>query len=110
MERENTGTNTATLSGGNGSGEASRPLSAEDNKNSGPVAAERHKQVLAEIIQQNGEVLPRHLYPAYRERVDAPRTERMVRKYLHALSAREAVVLEGEGRCRVYKAPGEGSQ
>ncbi|MDY6789481.1 MAG: Cdc6/Cdc18 family protein [Candidatus Nanohaloarchaea archaeon] len=62
-----------------------------------------HQRLLYEIIEEEGEIEPSELYSRYREEVDEPRSDRMLRKYLNKMVHYNLIDSEGEGRWRVYK-------
>lgn len=63
-----------------------------------------HETVLLSIIEDHGEVKPAALYEQYREQVDDPRGERMLRKYLSKLEDGNLIRSEGKGRWRTLVA------
>jgi len=60
------------------------------------------QQVLYEIVADADEIAPQELYSAYRARVDDPKTDRTVRKYLAKMARYNLIVVEGENRGRTY--------
>jgi Cdc6-like AAA superfamily ATPase len=60
------------------------------------------QQVIYEIIAEAGEIAPRDLYEAYRERTANPKTDRTVRNYLEKMERYNLVVADGENRGRTY--------
>jgi Cdc6-like AAA superfamily ATPase len=64
-----------------------------------------HHRTLYEIVREHTTITPSDLYSAYRERVDGPRTDRTVRRYLSNLRRRELIVKEGKGRTTSYRLP-----
>ncbi|MDY6777412.1 MAG: hypothetical protein SVU32_01995, partial [Candidatus Nanohaloarchaea archaeon] len=54
-------------------------------------------------VSEEGEIEPRELYDRYREKVDDPKSERMLRNYLNKMVHYNLVDAEGEGRWRVYR-------
>ncbi|MDZ5811536.1 Cdc6/Cdc18 family protein [Halorubrum sp. AD140] len=63
-----------------------------------------HQEILYNIIVEHGEIEPRALYEAYCERVEDPKTNRMVRNYLAKLEHYNLIVGKGNTRARIYQA------
>lgn len=61
-----------------------------------------HQQTLCEIITEHGEIEPRELHGEYRDRVDEPKTRRMVRNYLSKLEQYNLIASEGNTKARTY--------
>lgn len=61
-----------------------------------------HQRVLYDIIVERGEIAPGELYEAYCERVDDPKTRRMVRNHLQKMQRYNLVQADGESRSRTY--------
>jgi len=61
------------------------------------------QRVVYDIIAEREEVAPADLYDAYRERVDDPRSERMVRNYLAKMVQYNLVEATGRGQQRRYQ-------
>jgi orc1/cdc6 family replication initiation protein len=61
------------------------------------------QQTLYEIIIERGDVASGELYERYRDRVNDPKTKRMVRNYLQKLRHYNLVIAEGENRGRTYQ-------
>ena len=64
-----------------------------------------HRRTIYEIVSEHTTITPSDLYSAYRERVDDPRSDRTVRKYLSNLQRRELIVKEGKNRGTSYRLP-----
>ena len=64
-----------------------------------------HRRTLYEVVSEHTTITSSDLYSAYRERVDDPRSDRMVRRYLSNLQQRELVVKEGKARGTSYRLP-----
>ena len=60
------------------------------------------QRILYEIITEHGEIQPNTLYSEYREQVDNPKTNRMVRNYLTKMEQYNLIRAEGENRGRTY--------
>ncbi|RJT04374.1 Cdc6/Cdc18 family protein [Halococcus sp. IIIV-5B] len=60
------------------------------------------QQTLLSIIEEEGGVSPGTLYDLYCERVDEPKSDRMVRNYLSKMRHYNLVEAKGEKRSRVY--------
>ncbi|MFB6203071.1 MAG: Cdc6/Cdc18 family protein [Candidatus Nanohaloarchaea archaeon] len=61
-----------------------------------------HQQELYEIIKEEEEIKPRDLYDRYREEMEDPKSERMLRKYLNKMKHYNLVESEGSGRWTTY--------
>jgi orc1/cdc6 family replication initiation protein len=61
------------------------------------------QQTLYEIIVERGDVASGELYERYRDRVNDPKTKRMVRNYLQKLRHYNLVIAEGDNRGRTYR-------
>jgi orc1/cdc6 family replication initiation protein len=61
-----------------------------------------HQRVLYDIIVEHGEIAPGELYEAYCERVDDPKTRRMLRNHLQKMQRYNLVQANGESRSRTY--------
>lgn len=61
-----------------------------------------HQKTLYEVISGSEEVSPADLYERYRERVDDPKSDRMVRNYLQKMEHYNLIERRGENRGRVY--------
>jgi Cdc6-like AAA superfamily ATPase len=61
-----------------------------------------HQRILYEVITDYGEIAPRNLYAEYRNRVDDPKSDRMVRNYLRKMERYNLVRAEGQNRGRTY--------
>ncbi len=61
-----------------------------------------HQKVVYEVITEHGEITPSDLYESYRERVDDPKSNRMVRNYLKKMENYNLVRAEGHNRGRKY--------
>jgi orc1/cdc6 family replication initiation protein len=60
------------------------------------------QRVLYEIITDHEEIAPSDLYEEYRERVENPKTDRMVRNYLQKMERYNLIAADGENRGRTY--------
>ena len=60
------------------------------------------QRVVYDIIAEHEPAAPAELYEEYRERVEDPRTERMVRNYLAKMAQYDLVEATGEGQRRRY--------
>lgn len=56
-----------------------------------------------EVLQEQGESMPKDIHAGYRERVEDPKTKRTVRTYLRKLEQYNLVESEGQGPSRVYR-------
>ena len=61
-----------------------------------------HQRVLYETIRDRGEIAPSALHETYRERVDDPKTQRMVRNYLAKLEHYNLITAKGNTKQRTY--------
>ena len=64
----------------------------------------KHQEALYDIIEEEEKIEPGDLYEQYRERVEDPRSDRMLRKYLNKMVHYNLVDAEGDGRWRTYLA------
>ncbi|TKX60821.1 AAA family ATPase [Halorubrum sp. ASP1] len=62
-----------------------------------------HQQVLFKIITEHRQIEPQKLYSLYCERIDDPKTKRMVRNYLSKLEHYNLIIAEGNTRSRIYR-------
>jgi orc1/cdc6 family replication initiation protein len=60
------------------------------------------QQTLYEIIAEHGDVASGELYERYSDRVNKPKTKRMVRNYLQKLRHYNLIIAEGDNRGRTY--------
>jgi orc1/cdc6 family replication initiation protein len=60
------------------------------------------QQALYNIIQEEEEVAPSSLYDRYCKKVEDPKSQRMVRKYLKKMRRYNLVTADGEGKARAY--------
>lgn len=60
------------------------------------------QRIVHEVVAEHEPVAPADLYEQYRERMEAPRTERMVRNYLAKMVQYDRVEATGEGQRRRY--------
>jgi Cdc6-like AAA superfamily ATPase len=70
-------------------------------KNTEKLTADQ--RTIYEIITERDGISPGELYEHYVERVNDPKTKRMVRNYLRKLRHYNLVVAEGENRGRIYR-------
>lgn len=63
-----------------------------------------HQQALYDIITEREMIEPQTLYSEYRDRVDDPKSERMLRNYLRKLRQYNLIEAEGQTRGRMYRA------
>lgn len=63
-----------------------------------------HQELLYDIVTENATIEPRPLYDAYSDRVDTPKSQRMVRNYLSKLEHYNLIRAEGNTKARVYHA------
>jgi orc1/cdc6 family replication initiation protein len=63
----------------------------------------KHQEKLYEIVNDAGEIAPGDLYDRYRDAVEDPRSDRMLRKYLNKMVHYNLIDAEGDGRWRRYK-------
>lgn len=61
-----------------------------------------HQKVVYVVITEHGEITPSDLYAEYRDRVDDPKSNRMVRNYLRKMESYNLVRAEGQNRGRTY--------
>ena len=55
------------------------------------------------MIEEHDRIAPRNLFEEYRNRVDEPKSNRTVRKYLKQLEREELIASEGSTRDRRYR-------
>jgi hypothetical protein len=63
-----------------------------------------HQELLYDIVTENATIESRPLYDAYSDRVDTPKSQRMVRNYLSKLEHYNLIRAEGNTKARVYHA------
>jgi orc1/cdc6 family replication initiation protein len=81
------------------------PKAKENNKQKNVEKLNPHQQKLYDILKDaDGEMKPRNLYDSYRDEVDDPKGERMLRKYLKKMDHYNLVESEGSGRWTTYRA------
>lgn len=79
------------------------PVAQQETKQKSVEKLNDHQQILYAIIEDQETVKPRALYDTYEERVDEPRSERMLRKYLNKMEHYNLIKTEGDGRWRQYR-------
>lgn len=62
-----------------------------------------HHQAIFRVIEEHDRIAPRELFEEYRNRVDEPKSNRTVRKYLKQLERDELIAAEGSTRDRRYR-------
>jgi Cdc6-like AAA superfamily ATPase len=62
-----------------------------------------HHQAIFRVIEEHDRIAPRDLFEEYRKRVDEPKSNRTVRKYLKQLERDELIAAEGSTRDRRYR-------
>lgn len=80
------------------------PEAKDNNRKKNEEKLNEHQQKLYEIVNEEEEIRPGDLYEKYREAMDDPKSDRMLRKYLQKMDHYNLVDSEGEGRWRKYKA------
>ena len=80
------------------------PEAKDNNRKKNEEKLNKHQEKLYEIVNEQEEIQPGDLYEKYRESVDDPKSDRMLRKYLQKMDHYNLVNSEGEGRWRKYKA------
>jgi len=80
------------------------PEAKDNNRKKNEEKLNKHQEKLYEIINEEEEIQPGDLYDRYREEIDDPKSDRMLRKYLQKMDHYNLVNSEGEGRWRKYKA------
>jgi hypothetical protein len=60
------------------------------------------ERVLVNLLEDRGPLQAGEVYDLYCERVDEPKSKRMVREYLQSLRAKNIVASEGENRWKEY--------
>ncbi|MDY6766498.1 MAG: AAA family ATPase, partial [Candidatus Nanohaloarchaea archaeon] len=66
-----------------------------------------HQTAVYDILSEEGSMTPGELYERYTERVEEPRTERTVRKYVNKMEHYNLVASEGERKGKQLDAAGE---
>uniref|UniRef100_UPI00300EE657 Cdc6/Cdc18 family protein n=1 Tax=Halovenus sp. HT40 TaxID=3126691 RepID=UPI00300EE657 len=56
-----------------------------------------------EVLRESGEIMPKEITSAYRQRVDEPKSKRTVRKYLRKLEQYNLIESAGQGPSKVYR-------
>ncbi|MFB6190053.1 MAG: Cdc6/Cdc18 family protein [Candidatus Nanohaloarchaea archaeon] len=82
--------------------ESALPEAERQNKSKSLDKLNRHQKVLYDIIKDAGRIEPGELYELYREKVEEPKVERTLRKYLNKMDHYRLIETEGEGRWRKY--------
>ena len=81
------------------------PKAKENNRQKNEEKLNDHQQILYDVlIEKDGEVKPRDLYDSYREQVEDPKSDRMLRKYLKKMDHYNLVESHGSGRWTTYSA------
>ncbi len=78
------------------------PEAEEEDKSKSVDKLNPHQKALYDIIREEEKVKPGELYEKYRERVDEPKVERTLRKYLQKMDHYRLIEAEGKGRWRKY--------
>ncbi len=79
------------------------PEAKKEKKQKDVEKLNSHQKELYRIINDAGEIKPRDLYEKYGERVENPKSERSLRKYLKKMVHYNLIESEGEGRWRKYR-------
>lgn len=83
--------------------EAAKPQARAERHKKDLETLTPHQRTLYEIIEEHGEIAPSELYEEYRDRVDDPKTDRMVRNYLSKMAQYDIIQAEGTSRDRTYR-------
>lgn len=78
------------------------PQAQKENLEKSKNKLNKDQQVLYEVIEDNGSVKPRELYSKYRERVENPKVNRTLRKYLSKMTDYNLIGSRGERKGREY--------
>lgn len=79
------------------------PQAEKQNKSKSLDNLNGHQRVLYDIIEEAEEIKPSNLYEKYREKVEDPKVDRTLRKYLKKMDHYKLIESEGEGRWRKYR-------
>jgi len=79
------------------------PEAKDNNKKKNEEKLNNHQEKLYEIVNEEEEIQPGDLYEKYREAMDEPKSDRMLRKYLQKMDHYNLIEAEGEGRWRKYR-------
>ena len=79
------------------------PEAKDNNRKKNEEKLNKHQEKLYEIVNEEKEIQPGDLYEKYRESIDDPKSDRMLRKYLQKMDHYNLINSEGEGRWRKYK-------
>lgn len=79
------------------------PEAKDNNRKKNEEKLNKHQEKLYEIVNEEGEIQPGDLYENYREAMDDPKSDRMLRKYLQKMDHYNLINSEGEGRWRKYR-------
>lgn len=80
------------------------PEAKDNNRKKNEEKLNKHQEKLYEIVNEEEKIQPGDLYERYREEIDDPKSDRMLRKYLQKMDHYNLINSEGEGRWRKYKA------
>lgn len=64
-----------------------------------------HHQDIFRVVQDHGRIATRDLFEEYRNRVEEPKSNRTIRKYLKQLERDGLITAEGSTRDRRYRCP-----
>lgn len=79
------------------------PEAEKENKSKSIDKLNGHQKVLYDIIKEENEIKPSELYEKYRDKVEDPKVDRTLRKYLKKMDHYKMIESEGEGRWRKYR-------
>ena len=79
------------------------PEAKDNNRKKNEEKLNKHQEKLYEIVNEQEEIKPGDLYEKYREQMDDPKSDRMLRKYLQKMDHYNLINSEGEGRWRKYR-------
>jgi len=69
-----------------------------------------HQRVLYDVVAERGPIAPGELYADYRDRVDQPRSDRTLRKYLTKMEHYSLIAADGAAQSRRYEVADPGPE
>ncbi len=79
------------------------PKAEEETKQKKKDNLNKHQEALYNIIEEEGPINPGNLYKEYREKIENPRTNRTLRRYLKKMEHYKLVESRGKNKAREYQ-------